>query len=417
MSVPMYNPTITWICLTLFLIQSGCATSPRVAALPSEDIRKSLGTIGVVSAQATPKVRFLAPTRVKGAGAAAGRTAGGALGGLWGGCGQVILGTLETIIVPILTWYGCVAVTPFVAVGGALIGGAGSDAAKANRAAKAKHKAEVKELRPIIDAALDAVATDTPLRDGLIEQARTHHAFVSVPASDSKKPDKRAHYGSLESEGIDTVLEVSVPRLDFAADYAFALTAQARLIRVRDNTVLYTGTYTFENGARGIFQWTADGGDKLSSAFASAYRGLAEKIVDDVFLLQPLPLARLEADADKQRTGDASDSKDDEKSTRESVISVSGLRPESPQLDSPVVDTLQPTLRAGRASTEPTGLLSAVTSREVPSDPSEGITLRPIGPAQAIYDTAETYCQRFRKRSSLIAAPPENSDYVFVCYR
>ncbi len=309
MSVPMYNPTITWICLTLFLIQSGCATSPRVAALPSEDIRKSRGTIGVVSAQATPKVRFLAPTRVKGAGAAAGRTAGGALGGLWGGCGQVILGTLETIIVPILTWYGCVAVTPFVAVGGALIGGAGSDAAKANRAAKAKHKAEVKELRPIIDAALDAVATDTPLRDGLIEQAqaRTHHAFVSVPASDRKRPDKRAHYGSLESEGIDTVLEVSVPRLDFAVDYAFALTAQARLIRVRDNAELYTGTYTFGQGARWISQWTADGGDKLSSALASAYQGLAEKIVDDLFLLQPLP--RLEAEVDKQRTGDASDSK------------------------------------------------------------------------------------------------------------
>ena len=323
MNILVRKPVITWICLTLFLIQSGCATSPRVAAPlsrdtqktrvtspPSDDIRKNLGTIGVVSVQSAPKVRFLAPTREKGAGAAAGRTAGRALGGLWAGCGQVMLGTLETIIIPILTWYGCVAVTPFVAVGGALIGGSGSDAAKTNRAAKAKHKAEVKELRPIIDAALDAVATDTPLRDGLLEQAqaRTHHAFVSVPASDSKKPDKRAHYGRLESEGIDTVLEVSVPRLDFAADnYAFALTAQARLIRVRDNAVLYTGTYTFGNGARGIFQWTADGGDKLSSALASAYQGLAEKIVDDVFLLQPLP--RLEADADKQRTGDASDSK------------------------------------------------------------------------------------------------------------
>ncbi len=324
MNILVRKPIITWICVTLFLIQSGCATSPRVAAPPSEDtqktrvtsppsddIRKNLGTIGVVSVQSAPKVRFLAPTREKGAGAAAGRTAGRALGGLWGGCGQVIVATAETIIIPILAWHGCVAVTPFVAVGGALIGGSGSDAAKTNRAAKAKHKAEVKELRPIIDATLDAVATDAPLQARLLEQAqnRTDHAFVSVPASDSKKLDKRAHYGSLESEGIDTVLEVSVPRLDFAVDYAFALTAQARLIRVRDNAELYTGTYTFGQGARWISQWTADGGDKLSSALASAYQGLAEKIVDDVFLLQPLPLARLEADADKQRTGDASDSK------------------------------------------------------------------------------------------------------------
>ncbi len=165
MNILVRKPVITWICLTLFLIQSGCATSPRVAAPPSEDpqttrvtsppsddIRKDLGTIGVVSVQSAPKVRFLAPTREKGAGAAAGKTAGKwagrALGGLWLGCGHVMIGTLETIIIPILAWYGCVAVTPFVAAGGA-IGGAihgysKADAAKANRAAKARHKAEVK---------------------------------------------------------------------------------------------------------------------------------------------------------------------------------------------------------------------------------------------------------------------------------
>lgn len=89
-------------------------------------------------------------------------------------------------------------------------------------------------------------------------------------------------------------------------------TSESTHLEFRSNTAIHL---TVAFGARSVSQWTADGGDQLSSALANAYQGLAEKIVDDVFLLQPLPPARLEADVDKQQTGDASDSKDDENST------------------------------------------------------------------------------------------------------
>ncbi len=49
--------------------------------------------------------------------------------------------------------------------------------------------------------------------------------------------------------------------------------------------------------------------------------------------------------------------------------------------------------------------------------PFEGITLRPGASVQAINAAAETYCGKLNKRSRLIAAPPDNPEYVFRCYR
>ena len=293
---------IAWVCLVVYL--SGCATSPRaatpstenaqqtrVAVPPSNNIRKSLGTIGVVSASSGPAVRFLAPTPVKGAGAAAGRKTGHALAGFWRGCGQTIEVTAETVIIPIVTLYGCVVLTPFVAVGGALHGHSDSDASKTNRAAKAKHKAEIKKLRPVVDSALNIVSTQPPLQVLVLEQAqaRTHHAFVNVIVRDTVTSRERESYRTLAIKGVDTILEATMWRLDVTPDYAFEFTAKVRLIRVTDNVELYAGTYVVRTEARTISEWTADEGDQLAAALINAYQLLAQRIVDSLFLRHPLP--------------------------------------------------------------------------------------------------------------------------------
>lgn len=298
MTTTMRKLMIVCICLAIWLMQSGCATSSQVAppatdkekahiaTALSADERTDLGTIGVVSAQFAPKVQFQAPAREKGAGAAAGRTAGRALGGLWAGCGTVMAVTAETVIIPALTLYGCAVVTPLVAVGGALHGHSDSDASKAHRAAKAKHKTNVKKLRPAVDSALDVVETHKPLQARVLEQTRpwTHHALVSVGAGDAKAPYTPAPYRGLARRGIDTVLEVTVPRLDFAPNYAFVLTAKVRFIRVADNVELYAATYTFETEPQVVSAWAADEAEKLQAALVRAQQGLAEEIVDDVLL-------------------------------------------------------------------------------------------------------------------------------------
>jgi hypothetical protein len=194
--------------------------------------------------------------------------------------------TAESIIIPALTFYGCAVVTPFVAVGGALHGHSNSGASKAHRAVKANHKANVKKLRPAVDSALDVVETQKPLQARVLEQTQawTHHALVSVRGRNAKAPDTPAPYRGLASQGIDTVLEVTVPRLDFAPNYAFVLTAKVRFIRATDNAELYAATYTFETEPQVVSEWAAAEGKKLQAALVRAQQGLAEEIVDDILL-------------------------------------------------------------------------------------------------------------------------------------
>jgi hypothetical protein len=275
-----YRQTFVSIHLILFLVQAGCAASSPVIPMPSNEVREGFGTIAVATAEATPKVKFHAPKRVKGAGAAAGRTSGRALGKMWAGCGQVIVGTAPTIIVPILAAAGCVVATPLVAIGGALVGGGNSAAAEANRAASAARASEVKALRAVVEPVLTAVASEKPLHRRLFEQVgteRTQSAVTSVTKTG------RPHYNELSRKGIDTVLEASVLRIDVSTENALVLTARVRLMRVADHEVLYAKTYTFNIAPRSVSEWTTDGGEALRAALLGGYQAFADEIVGDMF--------------------------------------------------------------------------------------------------------------------------------------
>lgn len=248
--------------------------------MPPNEARKGFGTIAVATGVATPKVKFHAPKRVKGAGAAAGRTSGHALGVMWAGCGQVIVGTAPTIIVPILVGAGCVVATPLVAIGGALVGGGNSAAAEANRAANAARAPEVKALRAAVEPALTAVASEKPLQRRLLEQVGAERAQSTVI---SVTKTGRQHYKELLRKGIDTVLEASVVRIDVSTENAFVLTARVRFMRVADREALYTNTHTFTIAPRSVSEWTADGGEALRVALLGGYQALADEIVEDMF--------------------------------------------------------------------------------------------------------------------------------------
>ena len=251
----------------------------------TQDIGQSLGTIGVVSGRFTPKVRFQAPERVKGAKGAGGRTAGHALGQMWLACGEAMVRTFPTIVGPYVIGYGCVVATPFVAIGGAMVGDS-----RANRAAKRARKSEVAQLRSVIDPALAALANEKPLHHRLLEHARTqaYHAVVSLKDRGPTSPRKRVRYKTLTSQGIDTVLEVTVPRVEVTPDNALVLTAHVRLIRITDNEALYANTYTFETAPQTVWQWTANGGDGFRATLVNGYEGLADKIAGDLFSSSPL---------------------------------------------------------------------------------------------------------------------------------
>jgi hypothetical protein len=274
-----YRQTFVSIHLILFLVQAGCATSSPVIPVPSNEARKSFGTIAVATGEATPKVKFHAPKRVKGAGAAAGRTSGHALVVMWAGCSQVIGGTAPTIIIPILVGAGCVVATPLVAIGGALVGGGNSAAAEANRAADAARVPKLKALRAVVEPALIAVASEKPLHRRLLEQVGAERAQSTVI---SVTKTGRPHYKELLRKGIDTVLEASVVRIDVSTENAFVLSARVRLMRVADREALYANTHTFTIAPRSVSEWTVDGGETLRAALLGGYQALADEIVEDM---------------------------------------------------------------------------------------------------------------------------------------
>jgi hypothetical protein len=271
----MYGQTFVSICLSLFLIQAGCATA-SITPAPADEVQSGFGTIGVVNGRSTPKVRFEGPEPMEGAGDAAARMAGRVLGGLWLACGQLALATAPTVIGPAIIGVGCVAATPFAAIGGAAGGGLTSSAAKANRHARKARRAEARALRSVIDPALEAVASENPLHARLLERlpARTQSTVISVTETG------RLRYKDLSSQGIDTVLKATVLRLDVAFDNTFVLTAKVRLIRLADREELYADTHTFKIAAS---RWTADEGKAVRAALMNGYQALADKIVDELF--------------------------------------------------------------------------------------------------------------------------------------
>ncbi len=256
-----------------------------MASVSSEEVRSGFGTIGVATGRFTPQVRFEAPQHVEGAVGAAAKTSGRVLGTMWEVCGGTMAKSAPLIFVPIIVGAACVAVTPIVAVGGALVGGGNSPAAEANRAAKEARAPEVKALRGIIEPALAALASERPLHARLLKQVASHTqgTVVRVTKAGPSSPRRRPRYKDLARKGIDTVLEVTVQRLDVSMGNAFVLTARARLIRLADREELYANTHTFDIGSRSVSEWTADGGDNLRAALVSGYEALAVEIANELF--------------------------------------------------------------------------------------------------------------------------------------
>lgn len=158
------------------------------------------------------------------------------------------------------------------------------------------------------------------------------------PSDAAERPD----YRSLSREGIQTVLEVRLESVTLEGGEMpidpplwLVMIVNTRLVRTDDNAELYANslTYTGQKG-RTLAEWVG-GSEVFRDELDRTYAILAEKIVEEVFLILPLPGC--------------------------SKCLVVGLRPLYPEIepsspevdegtalqywDFPLVDSLQPTLR------------------------------------------------------------------------
>jgi hypothetical protein len=137
------------------------------------------------------------------------------------------------------------------------------------------------------------------LRDRVVAAGRdlTPHTLIALADRGPSAAVERPDYRSLLQEGIQTVLEVGVESVTLENSawgpidpYLWlVMTVKTRLVHTADNAELYANslTYTGENG-RTLTEWVGGPGgfrDELHHAYAV----LAEKIVEEVFLLVLFP--------------------------------------------------------------------------------------------------------------------------------
>ena len=68
------------------------------------------------------------------------------------------------------------------------------------------------------------------------------------------------------------------------------MTLQTRLIRTTDESVIYEQKLIYRRGRRTFNSWAVNGAKPFRDEFHRCYQSLAEKIVEEVFLLYNLPL-------------------------------------------------------------------------------------------------------------------------------
>jgi len=262
--------------ISLLIGQSGCATSKpySLPSPPSEVVRAKLGTIGVASARFLPKLEMDKPM---------GKISGSGQGAL-DGAGLMIYGGLETGD-PLGFLLGVV-LAPVGAVVGSVVG-----------AVKGESSEHLKEAEDAINKAISELKIQATMRDYVLRAAKqqTEYNFVDIEEQGPETPERKMDYNFLANRGINTVLEITVPAFGLIGKginppLVFFMTLHTKLVRTTDGSVIHEQKLIYSRPGPTFTAWTANGGKPFRDEFRRCYQSLAEKVVEEVFLLCNLPL-------------------------------------------------------------------------------------------------------------------------------
>jgi hypothetical protein len=268
-------------CSLILLLAQGCATTMPPAPPLSQELRASLGTIGVISVGPEFMANVSGPVGT-GREAARGALKGGAIGGL-GGAGVGALAGLTTgpcapVFVPVFAGIGAVGGGVFGAGAGAIVHGV---------------NAIPTETADSLEAALrEAIASrdlTADLRQSVIASASLGPSPVDLGARKSD-PASPADYTAFAANGVHSVLEITITEIVFdgagGRDPLFNLVtkAQIRLVRVADNQVLWMkDDFIGREPKADVSAWTAPDSGYLAMALGDSLDIVARQIADAVF--------------------------------------------------------------------------------------------------------------------------------------
>ena len=247
------------LAVAVLIAHSGCASrmDPRHVRLPpppTEAQRAQLGTVTIMAGPAGTVPIFTAPAKGAGAGALRGAglgsgltIAGGAVAGPYG----VLLGIL---------------LAPVGAVVGSVVG-----------AANAESAAQVEEKEAAIRKTMEELKIQETFRGCVMSAIHEQSPHtVLVPQ---------------ESHDASTILEITVEKFGLDAPWSidppliFVMTAHTRLVRASDGTEMYGDWLSYHGRPHPLGDWVAEEGALLREEAGRACSSLAERLVDEVFLL------------------------------------------------------------------------------------------------------------------------------------
>jgi hypothetical protein len=189
----------------------------------------------------------------------------------------------------------CLVLLPFVGiVGGVVVG----SVAGAVTAEAAEH---VKKAEAELQNAVTTLRVQETVRDRVFQVTGPHtlHPIIFMREQDPTALEQEVYYRVLASKGMDTILEINVLTLALAGRWeinpplAVFMRVHTRLIRTVDATVLYDSTLEYHGATRRKFtEWALYNAQPFREELDHASESLAEKIVEEVFLVYYLPHER-----------------------------------------------------------------------------------------------------------------------------
>jgi hypothetical protein len=262
----------------------GCAqpittTSRVLPPPPAEAVRLGLTRVALAPGRFPPKFGLVdGPAKGAGQGAARGALLGVAYtlgGGAFGGP----IGLVASVFL-----------VPVGAVGGSIVGGVTAESATKveERVAAASRSLTARQIQD-----------DLVRRVAVIGREQTSRTFTLLAEQGPRTPGERADYRALAEEGVQAVLEISVVELSLRGrtgeidpTLSLAMAVKTRLVRTDDDAEIYAHSLTYSGGnGRTLAEWLDDA-DLLGVEVDRASVIVAEKIIDEVFLLVPFPAQR-----------------------------------------------------------------------------------------------------------------------------
>lgn len=277
----------------LVATQLGCSLASKQP--PSEEVRASLGTVGVMTLAQEPEIQLpdslTQPAQGRTTAQAIGQSAKAVTGGLIGAVGGALIGGLIGLAL-------CAPVGPAAAIcagamvipgaTGALVGGVyGTMKASTpeDQAAYVSPAPLGNSVRDSILKQVDSAGLRRSVSDQVVTTARgktdRNIMMLNEGWDETGTPAK-----------IDTALELKIDTLGLVADQTgTAILAKgyvktgATLVRVADRRVLYSGDFEYVSATRPAEDWNDE--SSWREFFAEAAPWLAEATVDQLFVTPP----------------------------------------------------------------------------------------------------------------------------------